>query len=187
MKTTIPCSLSHLVVSDSLISFQDLVFLPISLERSFPLCFEFRRDTFKCSFGEDSRLWPNVPDPEKYKRWLQQKLKMDSFVGLHVWLGGRIVGQLELGAYRKKRQMGYLHFCYLTAPCRQKGLGRKLLVLAEETLRARGFSVARLCVSPKNRPAWSLYERAGWVDLGPNLEHPEVHYMEKNIKGTAGS
>ncbi len=38
---------------------------------------------------------------------------------------------------------------------------------------------SRLSVSPTNLQAIRFYEKMGWKDLGPRLDHPEVHWMER--------
>lgn len=48
-----------------------------------------------------------------------------------------------------------------------------------DLFRSLGLNKARLSVSPSKKSAMRFYEKLGWRDLGPRLEHPEVHFMEK--------
>lgn len=98
---------------------------------------------------------------------------------MHLLQGGVIVGQMELGSFKTDPSIGYVNLYYLAAEVRGTGLSSVLDNYATNYFVSRGFTSARLSVSPSNSRAIRFYEKHGWHDLGPRPGRPEVHLMEK--------
>jgi L-amino acid N-acyltransferase YncA len=159
-----------------------VTFKPIDLQKHRETAITFREDSFICSFGDARKFWEqNGPNAEKYISWLEEKLKKDPALAMHVWQSNRIVGQMELGAWKDDPTVGYINLYYLAPEARGTGLSKALDDYAVRTLRAKGHSEARLCVSPSNARALRYYLRMGWSDLGVRPDAPEVRYMQKML------
>lgn len=62
---------------------------------------------------------------------------------------------------------------------RGHGLGTRLMQIANQQARERGFSTLSLVVFDQNQGAMRLYERLGYtvVDQAPVVPHPLIHYQ----------
>lgn len=68
---------------------------------------------------------------------------------------------------------------WIAKPHRGKGLGRRLLALGEDDIRARGFAVAKLRVVAGNTAAEGFYRRNGWKALRQyRLERLPIEMIE---------
>jgi RimJ/RimL family protein N-acetyltransferase len=74
--------------------------------------------------------------------------------------GGRVVG--SLGVYRHP-EFDYVLGMSLVREWRGRGIGAKMLAVAERWGRERGLQELSLLVFPHNRRAIKLYERGGFV------------------------
>lgn len=159
-----------------------LIFSPADISKNAETCVEFRADSFVVSFGDDSKFYEDDgKGAERYLEWLQTKISNDPNSVVHVWANDKIIGQLELGRLRDDQSCGYVNLYYLAPAFRGKGLGAQLDSHAMKYFIDQGLKVARLSVSPTNKPAMAFYAKLGWRDLGPRPGHPEVHFMEKEI------
>lgn len=169
-----------------------LIFEPIDLEAHADFCIRFRADSFFASFGKTegfhgkegqspTKVYPGGDGVDEYLEWLAKR--MSDFPGscVHVWLNGEIIGQIEMGCFRLDPSIGYVNLFYLIPECRGRGLGGHLDRFAVDFLLRAGHQCARLCVSPKNHQAVAFYQKNAWRDLGPRVDRPEVHYMEKRL------
>ncbi|MGD0676239.1 MAG: GNAT family N-acetyltransferase [Polyangiaceae bacterium] len=134
----------------------------------------FRRDSLACSFGDDQRF-----DEPHYVDWLKAKVERDPGLALHVFHGGALVGQLELGTFRPTPWVGYVHLYYLEPSSRGFGLASELDAYVARALRARGFASARLSVAVGNGRARRFYAKQGWKELGARPETPDLLLLEK--------
>jgi GNAT superfamily N-acetyltransferase len=144
----------------------------------------FREDSYVCSFGEVGRQKfreENGADGEKYISWLKARIAQDPGFGVHVWQGDRIIGQMEMGAFKPDPSIGYINLYYLIAEFRGTGISKELDEYAIQLLRSKGHKKARLSVSPSNPRAVRYYTRMGWKDVGVRPEAPEVRFMEKEF------
>lgn len=157
-------------------------FKPIQLDQHRDLCIQFRADSFVVSFGDDKKFYEeDGKGDERYIEWLQVKMNIDPQAAVHIWQDGEIIGQIEMGGSRKFPGVGYVNLYYLIPSKRGQGLGKHLDQHAMVYLKSKGYTSVRLSVSPTNALAWAYYQKMGWKDLGPCSEHPEVHFMEKEI------
>jgi ribosomal-protein-alanine N-acetyltransferase len=139
-----------------------LSFRPIDLRVDLESAVRFRRDSFVCSFGDDSRF-----DEAQYVTWLKAKQARDPWLAVHVVQGGQLVGQMEFDAYKPEPWVGYVNLYYLAPSYRGLGLATQLDAYASDYLQKSGFASAYLSVSPTNARALHFYARQGWHDAGP--------------------
>ena len=64
--------------------------------------------------------------------------------------------------FRRNSSIGYIETIGVAPPCQGSGVGKRLLLAAEELMVNRGATSSRLEVSTGNRPAISMYERIGY-------------------------
>ena len=85
---------------------------------------------------------------------------------------GEVVGFASVGASREDGavQEGELYAIYLHPSCWDRGIGRALLLRAEESMRSSGFRRAILWVLEGNERAERFYEAAGWERDGRKLD-----------------
>ena len=160
----------------------DLEFLPVDLDRCAPLCITFAVDTDACSFGSAEQFHgEDGTGAERYIQRLRAKLAADTESCLHVWRGGTVVGQLNLGQFIDP-SVGYVSVFYVTPAWRGKGVADAMEQYATDWFKRRGFASARLSVTPSNVRAVRFYLRSGWRDLGPREDKPELHNMEKTFE-----
>ncbi len=155
---------------------------PVDLYKDAQTCIRFREDSFVVSFGDAEKFHEaDGKGAQRYLGWLSEKIAKDPQSVVHVWNDNEIIGQIELGRLRDDQSRGYVNLYYLVPIFRGKGLGTHLDTAAMNYFKNLGLTSARLSVSPTNLPAVAYYKKMGWVDLGPRPEHPEVHFMEKNV------
>lgn len=173
-----------------------LTFAPIDLERHADLCTQFRADAFRVSFGRDERIYqehatsPTAVHPdgrgrERYVTWLAQRMRDIPGSCVHVWHHSAVVGQIEMGRFRGDASVGYVNLFYLIRAYRGHGLGAQLEQYALAFLQRTGHQLVRWSVSATNHQAIAFYLKHHWRDLGPRADHPDSHYMEKSLTGTA--
>lgn len=163
-------------------TFGPLQFLPVKLNESAEVCLRFVIDAFVESYGSAERFFKeNGTQGEVYLEWLKGKIEKDPASVVHIWETGEIIGQMELGVFRPQPSTGFVSLYYLVADKRGKGYSMFLEQYVESFLKERGFSKARLSVSPTNARAVAYYKKAGWTDLGPRPDYPALNFMEKNF------
>jgi mRNA deadenylase 3'-5' endonuclease subunit Ccr4/GNAT superfamily N-acetyltransferase len=169
-----------------------LTFEPININANAELCVRFRADSFHVSFGTERpisqdpsetpmTLYPGGETPEEYLVWLGKRMQDLPGSCVHVLLAGEIVGQIEMGRFRLDPSIGYVNLFYLVPKFRGKGLGAQMDRFAADFLHRAGYQLARLSVSKTNFPALAFYSKHQWKDLGPRVDHPLAHYMEKQL------
>ena len=158
----------------------DLVFVPIDLERHADLCVKFREDSYTCSFGSAEKFHESDgKGAERYIDWLRQRMQEIPNSCVHVWKDNEIIGQIEMRRWRIDPSVGYVNLYYLIPEYRGRGIGCLLDEHVGLFFKQLGCKKARLSVSPSNTAAMKFYLKRGWKDLGPREDAPEVHYMEK--------
>lgn len=99
-------------------------------------------------------------------------------------LDGEVVGFASVGAWRGEEDAGELYALYLHPSCWDRGIGRALLVRAEESMHSSGFTRAILWVLEGNERGERFYRAAGWeadgrkVDTFQGAEVPEIRYSK---------
>ncbi|MEM7245756.1 MAG: GNAT family N-acetyltransferase [Acidobacteriota bacterium] len=158
-----------------------LVFREIDVERDAETCIQFRADSFACSFGSDERFYQEAgPGCQHYLDVLRRRNEELPGSCVHAWLDDRIVGQVELRLHPQRADVGRVLLFYLEPEHRGRGLAAQLDGYAIEILSGAGCSRASLRVSPTNEPAIRFYRRQGWIDRGPDPDHPEVHVFDRS-------
>jgi len=84
-------------------------------------------------------------------------------------LDDTVVGFASVGACRDG-EGGEVYALYLLPSCWNRGIGRALLVRAEDALRGHGFERALLWVLDGNERGKRFYRAAGWVDDGSKVD-----------------
>lgn len=149
---------------------------PIDLERDAQACIDFRRDSYRASFGTDEGCDAEMgADGRFYIEKLRKRMAQVPEGNSHVWHGERIVGQTEM-RLEAEPGMGYVNLFYLLPEWRGKGLGVRLHEHAVEVFTNRGMRAMRLSVSRTNEPAIAFYRRLGWRRVGfrPNKETMDI-------------
>ncbi|BAU41086.1 Acetyltransferase (GNAT) family protein [Leptolyngbya sp. O-77] len=155
-------------------------FKPIDLAKHHQVCVQFRADAFVCSFGSAERFYePNGAGAVQYLRWLERRIAELPNGCVHLWKTGQIIGQIELGRWKRDASVGYVNLFYLAPEYRGQGLGARLDEYAAEFFGQHGYGRARLSASPTNLVAIAFYQKRGWVDLGQRRDMPDTHYFEK--------
>ena len=158
-----------------------LEFRRIDLAQDADTCVRFRRDAYACSFGDLGRFDRECGvDGEIYLNWLAEKAAEFAQGFVHVWLGDRIVGQIEMRP-RGQPPIGYVNLLYLVPELRGSGAGELLHEYAVDVFRKEGLSKLQLSVSSTNERAIAFYRKFGWEDRGPRDDHPEVNVMERRV------
>ncbi len=144
--------------------------------------FQLRQDllrvlSFQCDLYES-----NFPDFECTPGFLleqEQRLRQahadPSRNGLYVAEArGQVVGflWLVLRPTGRGRLTGCVDQIYLVPEFRGRGIGRRLMLFAEEFFRSRGASKARLQVTTSNAAAVHLYESLGYTVIRYDMEKP---------------
>ncbi|HNS87854.1 MAG TPA: GNAT family N-acetyltransferase [Parvularculaceae bacterium] len=96
------------------------------------------------------------------RRNLGRLLKAGSAVVVLARLGGRPAGYAAL-LFRKGSGLARLYSIAVDPDARGRGVANALLAAAARRARARGADRLRLEVRPSNKPAVTLYERAGFA------------------------
>ncbi|MGB6406562.1 MAG: GNAT family N-acetyltransferase [Planococcus donghaensis] len=142
-----------------------LKFTTINPEKQSERVIEFRKDSFKVSFGDAVDF-----DEIEYLHWLKEKTTdyPDGFVVIEE--DGKLIGQLELSIreYEGKR-IGYVNLYYLVPESRGKGRGKELHAYAKEFFKNRRVKEFHLRVAPTNTPAIKFYHKLGMEELGPEV------------------
>ncbi|MGP4074675.1 GNAT family N-acetyltransferase [Halobacillus sp. K22] len=139
-------------------------FEKINLSKHRETVIDFRKDSFKASFGDCS----NFGEEEDYLRWLEAK--MESFPEGFVLVkeDGKYIGQLELSIrVFEGKQIGYVHLYYLIPEKRGQGKGEKLDYYAVQFFKGHNVSEYHLRVAPANTSAREFYRKTGMEEIGP--------------------
>lgn len=158
--------MKHVDINCPMISFQR-----VNLDESMDLCVQFREDSFEVSFPGDE-TWKKHWDKEDYRRWIVEYAAKFPDGVLHAIYDGEIIGQLE---FSYADDTGHVNLSYLKPAVRGRGFGGALQEQVVSTLQSKGCCAATLRVSPTNERAIKFYAKHGWIDLGPDQKHPQVH------------
>jgi ribosomal protein S18 acetylase RimI-like enzyme len=164
---------------------KSFVFKTIDLDEHALLCVTFRRDSYLCSFGEDSFFKEAGPNGAHYIEILRSRIAKFPDGYVHAWHGDKIVGQMEMQILEEPRR-GYINLFYLMEDMRGKGVSQELHNYAMEFMRHHGVEIAQLSVSPTNARALAFYHKHAWRDLGLRPGRDNVHLMECDVPARVG-
>jgi GNAT superfamily N-acetyltransferase len=158
------------------------VFREIDLGRHAELCVQFRADSYVCGDGTADRFFAHGgPGGRDYLARLAKYMRDLPGSCVHAWLGGQIVGQVEMVRDPNDPSVGKVNLFYLTPDHRGGGLGAQLERYALDLFRALGCAGVWLRVSPTNARALAFYKKHGWVDVGCGEGAPEMRVMRKQL------
>ncbi|MCM3741887.1 GNAT family N-acetyltransferase [Oceanobacillus luteolus] len=141
-------------------------FKEIEIKKDRDKVVEFRKDSFKVSFGDASGF-----DEEEYLRWLDEKIKDFSKGFVLVVEDGKYIGQLELTIREfEGKKIGYVNLYYLIPEMRGKGKGKELHDYAIQFFENNKVSEYHLRVSPSNTGAINFYRKNGMKEIGPEVD-----------------
>ena len=104
-----------------------LQFKPIDVEQTKELCVRFRADAFVCSFGSANRFFEaDGNGAERYIQWLKRQMLDIPGSCVHIFENNKIIGQIEMGRWKKDASVGYVNLFYLIPEYRGQGLGAQL-------------------------------------------------------------
>jgi ribosomal protein S18 acetylase RimI-like enzyme len=162
-----------------------LVFAEIDVSVHSSTCTEFRADSFLESFGTDAAFWGHDRQGDvQYLAWLQQLMTSIPCSCIHLWLGNRIIGQVEVGASPQHPSYGWIFLIYVAKAFRGRGIGNLLLQFAEHFLSAHGYTKMGLRVSPSNHKAIALYLSNSWEKSSQPSDSRELIVLEKKANLT---
>jgi len=141
------------------------------------VCVRFRLDAFICSFDQDGLYEQAGPNGIVYLEKLRQRQAKFPDGYVHVWQGGKIIGQMEMQIVEEP-PIGYVNLFYLVPEMRSSVVAHALHAYAMAFCAGQHVQPARLSVSPTNQRAISFYQIHGWCDMGPRPEKEEVNLME---------
>jgi RimJ/RimL family protein N-acetyltransferase len=160
-------------------------FREIDLAQHFDLCVAFRADASISSFGSADPFYLRAGDRcQDYKAQLSEQMKALPGSCVHVWLDGRIVGQIEMRRDPADPTRGYVRLFHLVPEERGQGLAAGLEEYSDDLLSRAGITFAWLRVSPSNERAVRHYLKHGWIDTGPDRD--TTHRMEKRLAAWDG-
>jgi len=158
-----------------------LTYRPLSLHDHRELIIQYKVDAFICSFGNADKFLGKDPQAKQYTEWLHSKLVNDPNSTVHILLDDVIIGQIELGHFKKDPKVGYVFLFYLIPEMRGKNLSPQLDQYAMYYFQNGGYKSAMLSVSPSNLRAVKSYERMGWYKIDIQHDDSELIFMGKNI------
>ncbi|MFZ3579216.1 GNAT family N-acetyltransferase [Virgibacillus sp. DJP39] len=138
---------------------------------------EFRKDSFRVSFGDTS----DFGNEDDYLQWLEEKINDFPEGFVLVVDNEEYIGQLELTIreYQGKK-IGYVNLYYLRPEKRGRGIGIELHNYAKQFFKTHKVSEYHLRVSPKNTSAIKFYRKIGMEEVGPEVEGKVIR-MKANL------
>lgn len=142
-----------------------LEFIRIDIKKHNKEVVEFRRDSFKVSFGETVNF-----EEGDYLNWLEEKTAEFPEGFVLVTEDEGYIGQLELSIRQYKgKTIGYVHLYYLIPEKRGQGIGKELQNYARQFFERNKVSEYHLRVSPTNTSAIRFYRKIGMEEAGAEV------------------
>lgn len=143
-----------------------LKFIEIDIKKHHKEVVEFRRDSFRVSFGNASTF-----SETNYLRWLEEKIAEFPKGFVLIEEDKEYIGQLELSIREYEgRNIGYVHLYYLIPAKRGQGIGKELQNYARQFFEKNKVSEYHLRVSPTNTAAIKFYRTIGMKETGSEVE-----------------
>ncbi|MGL6053445.1 MAG: GNAT family N-acetyltransferase, partial [Aeromonas salmonicida] len=105
---------------------------------------------------------------------------------IHVWVGEKLVGQLEFRSFSDEPETGYVQLIYLCPDYRGSGLAAGLQAYIRQQLLGAGCKWAILSVSRTNVRALNHYRRFGWQFFRHNPKHVETDFYRLELDTPCG-
>lgn len=153
----------------------DITFKDIDVEQHYLTCYEFRKDSYFCSFGTLEGYEQSVIG---YQGKITTRMSSSEWFYIHIWHHDRVVGQLEFKTFSFKPDYGYVHLVYVVPDYRGAGVSSLILPFIQAQLQARGCQGAILSVSRSNERALNYYRKCGWRFLSKNPKHQLTDFYE---------
>ena len=142
-------------------------FEEIDIKKHRNIVVEFRKDSFKVSFGNISGFGKE----EDNLRWLFEKTKDFPKGFVLVEEDGEYIGQLELTIREfKGNDIGYVNLYYLIPEMRGLGKGKELHNYAKQFFKNNNLCDYHLRVSPLNAAAIKFYRKIGMEEVSPEVD-----------------
>jgi len=93
-----------------------------------------------------------------------------------------ILGVVRAGRDPDEPSVGHIYSLYVDPAIQGRGLGSRLLLVADEWFRAEGLDEATLWVFAANGPALRFYARMGWEADGGERIEPEYGQPEVRLR-----
>ncbi|EIV8497664.1 GNAT family N-acetyltransferase [Vibrio vulnificus] len=154
-------------------------FKVINLAQDYDFCVAARKDAYYCSFETFSGFDDFIAG---YRERVQERQSGAGWFYIHIWLDGKLVGQLEFRSFSPEPETGYVHLVYLLPEVRGSGLSQQVQVYIESELARAGCNRAVLSVSRTNARALRFYKRNGWVYCRPNPKHDETDFYQLQLR-----
>jgi GNAT superfamily N-acetyltransferase len=112
-----------------------------------------------------AELRPEVPEADFF-RLCEEAAAADQYTLLGAFDGDELIGVM---GYRRLHDLVHGEHLYIddlvvTEGRRGQGIGRLLLIQAEEAAKSRGIKQLRLCTGGGNAAGMRFYEREGWLN-----------------------
>ena len=155
-------------------------FKTIDVDSHFHKCYEFRKDSYYCSFGKTKGYDKSVSG---YEGRIRERLNDKRWFYYHVWQDGKIIGQLEFRSYSQFDEFGYINLMYLIPEYRGVGIADNIHKYIIHCLISAKCYGAVLSVSRTNTRALKFYKRNGWQFHDNNPKHETTDFY-KNVFST---
>ncbi len=149
----------------------------IDVDSDFQRCYEFRKDSYYCSFGTTKGYDKSVSG---YEARIRKRLNDKRWFYFHIWQGANIIGQLEFRSFSHLDGYGYINLVYLIPEYRGVGIADIVHKYIVHCLKSSKCYRAVLSVSRTNTRALRFYSRHGWQFHGKNPKHETTDFY-KNV------
>lgn len=116
-------------------------------------------DGYRAFYGQSS-------DPERTRRFLSHRLGLaDSHLLVHAGADGELEGFVQLYPLFSTVRLApawVLNDLFVVPEARERGVGRALMIAAQELAREHGVAQLKLATQVDNHVAQALYESQGW-------------------------
>lgn len=152
-------------------------FRTIDVTRDLSTCIDFRKDSFRVSFGSEKGF--NLGE---YVKLLTERTVQFPWGYVMVEENGDTVGQMEIFTRdHEERLIGFVSLYYLVPSIRGQGKGAQLSDYAEHCFRNQGVTEYHLRVSPANLRAVRFYQKCGLIKLQEEGSDHTVWRMGKKL------
>ncbi|MBI1364620.1 MAG: GNAT family N-acetyltransferase [Alphaproteobacteria bacterium] len=155
-----------------------LAFRPVDPARDAGRLIEFGRELYRESLGDERAFHREFGlRGERFPKWIADCASLDPAFAAFLTEDAAPIGFVALGSDPREVCAGHVHHFCVAPGYRGQGFGGLLDDYARATLKAAGFSKARLNVTASNRRALRFYAAQGWRDVTARL-HARLRYME---------
>jgi ribosomal protein S18 acetylase RimI-like enzyme len=113
---------------------------------------------------------PVKPQGRDSRANIEKQLVLPNVLFLVAELEGRVIGTV-LATHDGRK--GWINRLAVDASCRKRGIGRRLILEAENHLAAAGMEIFACLIEDDNAVSMQVFERLGYI------KHPEIVYFAK--------